>query len=133
MDVSVVIQEILGVADSMIGETALPDFAFPTEDFSEGVGVSAFDELDAVFECYITGRSQQEMNVFGHHDEGVDLKSAFAAILVKSFQEEADVILDNEQSSMLPSRECDEIGSGRGDESSRLQEQTSAAKAAIFA
>jgi hypothetical protein len=131
LDVVLVIQEILGVANTMIGETALPDFAFPAEDFSEGVGVAALDKLDGVLDSYIMGRSQQKMNMLGHEDEGVELIAA--AITVESFQEEADVIFDDEESSTLPSRESDEIGSGRGDESSRLQEQTSAAKAAIFA
>jgi hypothetical protein len=63
----------------------------------------------------------------------VDLKSAFAAISVKSLQEEADMIFDNERAATLPCREGHEISSRRGEESSRLQEQTSAAKAAIFA
>jgi len=48
--------------------------------------------------------------------------------MVKSFQEEADIVLDSEESSALPRREDDEVGSGRRDESSRLQEQTSAAE-----
>ena len=73
------------------------------------------------------------MNVFGHHDEAVNFKAAFAAISVESLQKKAGVVPDNEQPSALPCRECREISSGRGDESSRLQEQTSAAKAAVFA
>ena len=67
-----------------------------------------------------------------HNDEGVHLKPAFAAVSINGLQEESDVILDDEQSSSLPGFESYEIGSGWGDESCRLQEQTSAAKAAIF-
>jgi len=73
------------------------------------------------------------MDVLGHEDEGMELKLSFAAIAVKSVQEEADIVLDNEEPSALPRREGNEVSSGRRDESSRLQEQTSAAKAAIFA
>jgi hypothetical protein len=73
------------------------------------------------------------MDVFGHEDEGVELIAAFSAVSIQSLQKKANVVLDHEQSSALPCREGHEIGSGRGDESSRLQEQTSAAKAAIFA
>jgi hypothetical protein len=72
------------------------------------------------------------MDVLGHEDEGMELKVPFAAIAVKSVQEEADIVLDNEEPSALPRREGNEVSSGRRDESSRLQEQTSAAKAAIF-
>jgi hypothetical protein len=85
-----------------------------------------------MLQCYVICGSDQEMNMFGHEDEGVDLKSPFAAISVKSFQEEADVVLDNEESSALPRREGDELGSGRRDESSRLQEQTSAAESHVL-
>lgn len=71
--------------------------------------------------------------MFGHNNEGVKEETAFAAIPIKRLKEESDVVLDHEQSFALPSRERYEIRSGRRDESSRLQEQPSAAKAAIFA
>jgi hypothetical protein len=73
------------------------------------------------------------MDMLGHNDEGVNLKAAFSPMAVHGLQEKPDVVLDNEESSALPRREGDEVSSGRGDESSRLQEQTSAAEAAIFA
>jgi len=73
------------------------------------------------------------MRMLRHEDKGVELESTFAAVAVERLQKKAGVVLDNEQPSTLPCRECREISSGRGDESSRLQEQTSAAKAAIFA
>ena len=95
--------------------------------------VAAFDELDCMFEGDIHCRGEQEMNVFGHDDECVDLKAAFAPVAIHRFQEETHVILDHEEAAPLPSVEGYEVGAGRGDESSRLQEQTSAAKAAIFA
>ena len=95
--------------------------------------VSALDELNRMFERHGGGGSEQEMDMFRHDDESVNLKPAFSAVTEKSLQEEAYVVLDNEQPSALPCRERNEITSWRGDESSRLQEQTSAAKAAIFA
>ena len=95
--------------------------------------ISALDELDGVFERHVMGWSKQEMDMFGHEDEGMELITAFATISIESLQEEARIVLDNKQPSTLPCRECHEISSGWGDESSRLQEQTSAAKAAIFA
>lgn len=71
--------------------------------------------------------------MFGHYDEGINLKSAFAAVPIQRLEKKTDVVLDHKQSASLPGRESYEISSGRGDDSSRLQEQPSAAKAAIFA
>jgi hypothetical protein len=74
------------------------------------------------------------VNRFGHEDEGVDLKSPFAAMSEEGLKEEADIVFDDEESTTLPSREGDEKSSGRRDESSRLQERTSATESrAIFA
>ena len=73
------------------------------------------------------------MHVLRHDYKGMDLKSNFAAISIDCLQEDSDVILDHKQSSALPRGESNEVGSGRGDESSRFQGRTSAAKAAIFA
>jgi len=133
MNVVPVIHEVLVVANSVIGESSFPDFPFAAEDVSERVGVSALDELNGMFERYAVGGSEQEMNVFRHQGEGVELITALAAISILGLQEKAGVVFDHEQSSTLPGGESREIGSGRGDESARLQEQTSAAKAAIFA
>jgi len=71
--------------------------------------------------------------MFGHNDESVELKVPFATITINALQKDPYVVLDHEQSPSLPGRESNEVSSGWGDESSRLQEQTSAAKAAIFA
>jgi hypothetical protein len=128
MNVVPMVSEILAVANSVIGKSSLLDFALATEDGSERMRIAAFDQLNGVLKCYVDSGREQEMNVFGHEDEGVDLKTAFAAIPIKTFQEEADIVLDDEESSALPRREGDEVGSGRRDESSRLQEQTSAAE-----
>jgi|HubBroStandDraft_4_1064222.scaffolds.fasta_scaffold60365_3 hypothetical protein len=49
MNIVFVIEEILAIANSVIGESSLPDLSFATEDRSEGVRVSAFDELDRMF------------------------------------------------------------------------------------
>jgi hypothetical protein len=97
------------------------------------VRISAFDELDGVFDGYIVSGSDQKVDVLGHDDESVELKPAFTSVSIERLQKEADVVFDHEQTPPLPRGESDEIRSGQGDESSRLQERTSAAKAAIFA
>jgi len=132
MNVVAMVSEILFIANSVIGKSWLPDFSFSTEDGSERVRIVAFDQLNGVFNRHIVRRSQQEMNMFGHEDEGVDLKSPFAAMSEEGLKEEADIVLDDEEPPTLPSRERDEISSGRRDESSRLQERTSAAESRVL-
>jgi len=132
MNVILVMQEVLLITNPVVGESALPDFAFATEDFAEGVGVSAFDELDGVLDRHVLRGREQKMNVLGHQNEGMEVIAAFAAIAIQSFQKETGVVFDNEKTATSPGRECDEIGSGRGDEASGFQEQTSAAGSRVF-
>jgi hypothetical protein len=73
------------------------------------------------------------MDVFGHENEGVNLKSAFAAISVKSFQEEADIVFDNEKSSALPSRERHEVSPGGEIRCPGFKSKPQQLKAGIFA
>lgn len=84
MNVVSMVREILSIANSVIGKTALPDLTPAAKDFVQRMGGSAFDELDCMLECYIRGGSRQKMNVLGHDDERVQLISTFAAVSVKS-------------------------------------------------
>ena len=77
------VHEIFAIANSAICEAALPDFAMATEDGSESMRVSAFDQLNRMLKSYVLGRSQQKVDVFGHDDEGMKLITALAAISVK--------------------------------------------------
>jgi hypothetical protein len=86
-----------------------------------------------MFESYLMSGGEQQMHVLRHDHERMDLKSAFTAITIQSLQEKAHIIFDNKESSPLPGGGSYEISSDRGDESSRLQEQTSATEAAFFA
>ncbi len=82
MNIVLMVDEVLAAANSVIREAALPDFALAAEDGPKGVRVSAFDELGGVVERYIVRRGEQEMNVFGHDHEGMQLEAAFSAIAV---------------------------------------------------
>lgn len=68
------------------------------------------------------------MDMLRHDDESIKVKSAFAAVSIDRFEEDSDVILDHEKAPSLPCREGYKVGSGRRDQSSRLQVQTSAAE-----
>jgi hypothetical protein len=103
MDVTPMIEEVSFIPNAVIGESTLPDFTPAAKDFAESVRISAFDELDCVFDSDVSGRGQQKMNVLRHQNESVQFVSAFAAVAVKSFQEETGIILDHEKSPSLPS------------------------------
>ena len=133
MNVVSMMNEVLMITNSVIRESALPDLSCSPNDGSESVGIAAFDQLDCMFKRDVVCRCKEQMHVLRHHDESVYLEASFTAIAVQGLKEESDVILDDKQPSSLPSREGYEVSSGRGDESFRLHEQTSAAKAAIFA
>jgi len=59
MNVISVVNEVGNVANPMIGESALPDFALAAKDRSEGMGVAALDQLDGMLQRDVLGRSQQ--------------------------------------------------------------------------
>ena len=116
------------VANSMIGEPSLPDFLISADDPAEFMGVGASNQLDRALDGYVARRSQQEMNVLRHEYESMQFVATFATMPVKSFQEHARVVFDSKQLTAMVSREGHEINSRRGDESSRLHSETSAAK-----
>jgi hypothetical protein len=121
------IDKIQLIANSMISESSLPNFALSTKDGAKFMRVCAFDQLDRPLDRYLGGRGQQEVNVLRHKDEGMRFVASVSAMSVKCFQEKPDVGFDDEESPALPGGERHEISSSRGDESSRFQEQTSAA------
>jgi hypothetical protein len=82
MNVILMIDEILGVANPVIGESALPDFSVAAKNFAKSVGVSALDELDCMFEGNVEAGSKQEMDMLRHQNEGVQLIATVAAISV---------------------------------------------------
>jgi hypothetical protein len=127
MNIISMMDKIHFVANPMIGEAALPHLALPADDATEFVGICAFDQLDRAFDGYIHRGSQQEVNVFWHENESVKFITAFAAVPIECLEEKAHVGFDDEQFPAVVCREGDEVGSGRGYESSRLQSETSAA------
>lgn len=83
MDVVAADLEVFCVADAVVGEAALPD----GELRGEASGKASFDEADGAFEG--DGfRCEQEMDVVGHDDEGVEFVVAFAAVVLEGVDEE---------------------------------------------
>ena len=84
MDVVSMVNKIPIIANTVIRKSSLPDFSCATEYGSESMGVSALYELNGVFECYVLSRSQQDVYVLGHENEGVKLIPSLAAIAIQS-------------------------------------------------
>jgi hypothetical protein len=127
MNVILMMHKIDAIPNPMIGEAALPDFGFSTDDTTEFMGVRTLDKLDRTLDGYVDLGSQQEMNVFRHDDESVQFISALAAMSVERLQKEPDVRFNDKQFPAVVRREGYEITSRRRDESSRLQGETLAA------
>ncbi|MFZ0957835.1 MAG: hypothetical protein WAN60_15925, partial [Candidatus Sulfotelmatobacter sp.] len=94
MNVISMVHEIQIVTNPVIGKSALPDFSFATEDGSEGMRVSAFDKLNRMFERHVLGGSQQQVDMLGHKNEGMELITTLASMSVEGLQEKARVVLD---------------------------------------
>ena len=130
MDVVLMMHEIHFVADPVVGESPLPDFALPTDDSTEFMRIGAFNQLNSPFNGHIHGRRQQKMHMLGHQNQCMQFVASFAAMAIKSFQKHPDVRFDHEESAAVPSHKSDEISSRRGDESRRLQSKPQRLKAA---
>jgi len=128
MNVISMMHEINLVANPVIGETALPHLALSANDVPEFMGICAFDKLDRALDGYVDRGSQQEMDVFRHKDKRMQRVAAFTTMPVKRLQEKAEIQFDDKQRSAVVGRKGYEICSGWGDESSRLQGETSAAE-----
>ena len=120
--------EIQLAANPMIGEASLPDLLIAADNASEFVRIRAFDQLNRAFDGYVVRRSQEQMSMFRHDNKRVQFITPFATIPIERFQEDPYIYLDRQQFSAMKRRESDEISSRRGDESSRLQKQISAAE-----
>lgn len=132
MNVIAMVREILGIANPVVAESALPDLSFSTENSPESMGIAALGELNGMFEGNGLCGSDQQMYMLGHNHEGMQKVSPLPFIAIQSLQKQSRVAFDNKKSAALPSREGYEISSGRGDEPSRLQGQTSAAESRVL-
>ena len=87
MNIIPMMNEVLSIANPMIGESALPDFGFSPNKSAERVRVSALDQLDGALNRYVLRRREQQMDVIGHKHEGVQCVTAFAAVVIKGLEE----------------------------------------------
>ncbi len=58
MDVVSMVHIVLSVPNSMIGETALPDFTLSSDQAPEGMRVTALDQLNGMFQRHVLSWSE---------------------------------------------------------------------------
>jgi hypothetical protein len=98
-------EEVLAVADTVLGEAGLPDGEFRVEAVREAALDKAHGAFDGDFE-----RGEEEMDVVGHDDEGVELEVAFVAIVLECFDEERGVGVELEEGAAVGGGAGYEVG-----------------------
>ncbi|MDQ1391013.1 MAG: hypothetical protein QOF56_4467 [Acidobacteriaceae bacterium] len=127
MNIISMMHEIYCIANPMIGKPAVPDFLIASDDRPEFMRVCSLDQPNSSLDSRVYRRSQQQMSVFGHDYGSVQFESAPVAIPINGLQKETHVSFDYKQYPSMMRRELCEGSFRRGDESSRLQGETSAA------
>jgi hypothetical protein len=96
------------VADAVVGEASLPDGEFG----GEAMGEASLDESDGSFESLLRG--EEEVDVVGHDDKGVEFVVPFGSIVLEGFDEELGVTFDLEEAATVVGSAGDEEGAGAG-------------------
>jgi hypothetical protein len=73
--------KILGISNPMIGEASLPNF-LATELTAEGIRVPTPNELNGALQRDPIGGCQQQVNMLGHQNKSVELKSSLPSVAV---------------------------------------------------
>ena len=90
MDIQPMRGEIMRVANAMIREPLLPNFA-PADFDADSARVSALDQLYRALQRYIHGGCDEKMNMVRHENKGVEGESLLPAIAVERLQEKPRV------------------------------------------
>jgi hypothetical protein len=101
--------EVVGVRDEVVGEASLPDWEFG----GEAVGEAAFDQVHGLRDGLV-GRGEEQVDVVGHDDKGVEFVGAFGAVVLEGFKEEFGVGGKLEEASAVVGDGGDEEGASLG-------------------
>ena len=107
-DVGELVLEVCCVADSVLVVAGLPDFS--CELFAHGVGVAAFDALDTAFDGLPWAGSDEDMQVFRHDSEAVELVAGLRAVVEEGLKEKFGVVGADKDGFALVRDECQGVG-----------------------
>lgn len=94
------------VFDTAQGEALLPDgeFGFETE------GEASFDVLHGLLDGDVGRRGEEQVDVIGHEDEGVEFIAVFRAVVVEELEEQCRVCVGLKEAAAIGSDGGDEEG-----------------------
>lgn len=127
VDVVTVLCVIPFVANAVVGEAFLPNGVGDLE----AVGEAALEEHHGAFEGDVLW-SEEEVDVVGHGDEGVEFVEAFVTVVLEGLEEELGVGFDLEEAAAVVGLGADEEGAVAGEAGGLAHgwaKRTSAAKA----
>jgi len=99
---------ILGVANSMLVETGLPDFSGKLR--AHLMRKSALDALGATLDSLSRGRCQQDVQMFRHNSEAMQLITSLILIVEERFNQQLGICGSDEESAPLVRRSRERIG-----------------------
>jgi hypothetical protein len=97
---------VVRIFDAAERETLFPDRHFGFE----AKGETSFDVLNGLLDGDVWGGRDEEVEVVGHEDEGVELIAAFSAVVIEELEEEICVVVDLEEATSIGGDGCDEEG-----------------------
>ena len=103
MDIRTTDFEVFSITDAMVREASLPDGEFG----GETVGEASLDESDGAFEGNGL-RGEQEVDVVGHDDEGVEFVVTFGSVVLECCDEKFSVGGELEETASVVSSAGDE-------------------------
>ena len=103
VDVGATGLEVGAIEDEVIGETALPDGELRAQATRE----AALDEIHRKRDCLVL-RSDEQMDVVGHDDEGVEFVCALSTVVLQGFEEELGVARDLKETAAIVGNRGDE-------------------------
>ncbi len=101
----------MGVVVARVFDAAKREALFPDGHFGfESEGEAPFDVLHGLLDGDVGRGREEEMEVVGHEDEGVELVAAFGAVVVEELEEEVGVVVDLEEAAAISGNGGDEEG-----------------------
>ena len=107
-DVAQLVLVVFGVADAVLMEARLPDAAWKF--LRKSMGEAAFDALGATFDGLIYGGSQEDVDMFRHDCETVQVVAALVAVAQEGVKDQAGIESGLEQGSALRSNSGNAVG-----------------------
>ena len=101
----------------LVRHAELFEAVFPNGHFGfETERESALDELDSLFDGDIRGRREDQVEMVGHENEGVELVALFGAVVAEELEQEVRVRVSLEEAAAIRGDGGEEVGAEVGRE-----------------